>query len=440
MKRFLLLFGDIVILYLALFLTLFIRYGQNWDSKLDVHFLPFSIIFLIWALIFYISNLYDISFTKNNVQFFTSFFYSIATTTAISIAVFYLIPLFGIAPKTNLFIFIVIATAIQLLWRYAFNLSIANEGSKNNTLIIGASQQAQELYDFLLANPQLGYHALGIIDIEDDSIHQILENLIRQKNVQTLVLGPSAYRIPRIIDTFYGLIGLKINFFNLSDFYETVTGKVPLSIIDQAWFLSNLSEGNKRGYELLKRTCDIIFSAVMGLASFIAYPFVILAIKLNSKGPIFFKQLREGKAGKNFYIVKFRTMINDAEKSSGPVWAQKDDPRITSVGNFLRKTRLDELPQLWNILRGEMSFVGPRAERPEFNKDLQDKVPFYKERYLIKPGLTGWAQIKYGYVASIQDNIERLQHDLFYIKNRSVFLDLGIILKTINIVLNQKGR
>jgi lipopolysaccharide/colanic/teichoic acid biosynthesis glycosyltransferase len=139
-------------------------------------------------------------------------------------------------------------------------------------------------------------------------------------------------------------------------------------------------------------------------------------------------------------MLKFRTMIKDAENSNGAVWAQQDDRRITRAGKFLRKTRLDELPQLWNILHGEMSFVGPRAERPEFHKELEEKIPFYDERYLIKPGLSGWAQIKFRYGASIKDAAEKLQYDLYYIKNRSFLLDLGIVLKTITIVLRKEGR
>ena len=445
MKRFLLFLGDIAVLYLALFLTLLIRYGKDFDNKLDVHILPFSFIFIVWIFVFYITNLYELGFSKNNLEFFSTFLYSMAANSAISIAFFYLIPFLGITPKTNFFIFVVLIIILGSSWRYGFNKLIAQSGHKNNTLIIGASPQSQDLYDFLLANPQLGYGALGIIDIEDGRVLGILGNLIKQKNVSTLILNPSVYKIPQIIDAFYRLLGLKINFYNLSDFYERVTGKVPLGAIDQAWFLGNLSEGSKRGYEAGKRIFDLIFSFAFGIISLIFYPFIILAIKLNSAGPVFIRQRRVGKFGKGFTMIKFRTMVanapdGSAEKETGAVWALEKDPRITRTGRFLRKTRLDELPQLWNILRGEMSFVGPRAERPEFNENLQDKVPFYKERYLIKPGLSGWAQIKYGYVSSIQDNIERVQHDLYYIKNRSFLLDLGIVLKTITIVLRKEGR
>lgn len=407
---------------------------------MDIHILPFGFIFIIWILVFYIANLYELGFSKNNLEFFSTFLYSVAANSAISIAFFYLIPFLGITPKTNLLIFVVLITILGSLWRYGFNKLIAQSGYKNNTLIIGASPQSQDLYDFLLANPQLGYGALGIIDVEDSTVPNILENLIKQKRVSTLVLDPSVYRIPQIIDVFYRLLGLKINFYNLSDFYERVTGKVPLGAIDQTWFLGNLSEGSKRGYETGKRIFDFIFSLTLGVISLALYPFIILAIKADSAGPVFYKQSRRGRAGKNFTMLKFRTMIKDAEGLNGAVWAQQNDQRATRVGKFLRKTRLDELPQLWNILHGEMSFVGPRAERPEFHKELEEKVPFYDERYLIKPGLSGWAQIKFRYGASIKDAAEKLQYDLYYIKNRSFLLDLGIVLKTITIVLRKEGR
>ena len=443
MKRFLLFIGDVAILYLSLFLTLYIRYGRDFGAQLNFHLLPFTIIFAVWLIIFYITNLYEISFTKNDVRFFSDFFYSIAAVSAISIFLFYFIPFFGITPKTNFFIFTAIAVILQALWRFYFNRLTAKSGYKNNTLIIGLNQQSQELYDFLLANPQLGFGALGIIDVEDKAAYGILENLIKQKNVKTLVLGPSVYEIPHIIDVLYRLVGFGINFHGLSDFYERITGRVPLGVIDQAWFLENLSEGRKRGYEWGKRILDILGSIIIGIVGLPLYPFIMLAIKLDSRGPVFYRQRRVGRAGKILTLIKFRTMFHDAEKT-GPVWAAENDARTTRVGRFIRKTRIDELPQIWNVLHGEMSFAGPRPERPEFHEKLQKEIPFYEERYLAKPGLTGWAQVKHKLDfrggMTIADTYEKLQHDLYYIKNRSLILDLGIILKTINILLKKALR
>jgi FlaA1/EpsC-like NDP-sugar epimerase len=218
MTRFLLFIGDIAILYLSLFIGLIIRYGFNFNAQLGIHLLPFSIIFILWLLVFYISNLYDLGFAKNNIQSFSALFYSLIVNSIISLLFFYFIPFFGITPKTNLLIFVVATFLLLSFWRYYFNILTVKSGFKNSTLIIGNNAQSQELYDFLLTNPQLGYHAVGIIDIEDQSAHKILENLISQKHIKTLVLSPAVYKIPHIIDAFYRLVGFGINFYNLADF------------------------------------------------------------------------------------------------------------------------------------------------------------------------------------------------------------------------------
>ena len=237
MRRFSLLIGDIAILYTSLFTTLVLRYGFDLGVQAEFHLLPFSITFISWLIVFYISNLYDLGYTKNNIQFFSALLYSLAVNTVISLLFFYLVPFFGIAPKTNLIIFTLIVAALMISWRYGFNKLIAKSGFKNNTLIIGANEQSQELYDFLLANPQIGYNALGIIDIEDQDGQAIIQDLIHQKNIRTLVLSPAAYKIPRIIDAFYRMVGFGVSFYGLSDFYERVTGRIPLCTINQIFFL-----------------------------------------------------------------------------------------------------------------------------------------------------------------------------------------------------------
>lgn len=449
MKKLGLFLVDAVLFYGALALVISVRYADSFRDDFYLHLIPFSILFIVWVLVFFISNLYEISQAKNDTQFYGNFFYAIAVSAAISVMFFYLISFFGIAPKTNLFLFLIFYTGLGVLWRYIFNQLISKSGQHNNTLIIGNNEQSQDLYDHLLANPQLGYNVLGIIDISDATVASILENLIIQKKVKTLVLSPEAYKIPRIIEIFYKVIGRGIVFSNLSDFYERTTSKIPLGSIDQIWFLQNLSEGSKRGYELLKRFFDVVFSVLIGLITLPFYPLITLSIKLDSRGPVFFKQARVGRTGKPFTLVKFRNMVanspdGSAEAGTGPVWASANDPRVTRVGRFIRKTRIDELPQLWNVLKGDMSFVGPRPERPEFHEQLKKEVPFYEERYLIKPGLTGWAQLKYKLDfkggMTIRDTFEKLQYDLYYIKNRSIFLDLAIILKTLNKLIRQSGK
>jgi exopolysaccharide biosynthesis polyprenyl glycosylphosphotransferase len=184
-----------------------------------------------------------------------------------------------------------------------------------------------------------------------------------------------------------------------------------------------------------KRTFDVVFSLLGLLLTLPFLPLVALMIKVDSRGPIFFRQVRVGELEKEFVLYKFRTMRQDAENSTGAVWAQKNDPRVTRLGKLLRKTRIDELPQLYNVLIGEMGFIGPRPERPEFVSELKKCIPYYSERHFVKPGVTGWAQIRYPYGASVEDALEKLRHDLYYIKNISLFLDVLIFIETIKVML-----
>lgn len=443
---------DVFALYLSLYLALLIRYGSDLGLQIDIHIWPFSIIFLLWLFVFYIFNLYELRYLKNGFDFYSRFYQAILLSAAGAVFFFYLIPFFIITPKTNLFIFILIFTIADFFLRYLYNYLLSSITFKNDTIIVGLNQQALELTKFIKENPQLGYNLKYIVDISDEKAagqdlsdygiirSSDLDKIIREEKIGTVILSPLVFKLPKLIDSFYRFLHKKINFYNFSEFYELTTRKIPLSVIDQAWFLENLTRGNKKLYEIAKRGVDVFFSLVSGIIFLILLPLLAPAIKLNSKGPVFYRQKRVGQYGKEFTMYKFRTMGREAEKESGAVWAQKNDRRITGVGKFLRKTRLDELPQVWNILKGQMSFVGPRAERPEFDEKLKKQIPFYQERYLVRPGLSGWAQIQYPYGSSIEDAQEKLQYDLFYIKNRSLILDISIIFKTITIVLRQAGQ
>jgi sugar transferase (PEP-CTERM system associated) len=223
-------------------------------------------------------------------------------------------------------------------------------------------------------------------------------------------------------------------------FYEVATQKLLIENITPSWFI--FSNGFKVTWllRLCKRVLDIIASLAALFCFLPIVPFIVVAIKLDSPGPILFRQTRIGQGDNHFTLMKFRSMRQDAEVKTGAVWSQHNDPRITKVGNFLRRTRLDEIPQLINILKGDMSLVGPRPERPEFVSELKKRIPYYSERHYVKPGLTGWAQVRYPYGSSVEDAIEKLRYDLYYIKNISVMLDLYIIIKTFGVVLLGKGR
>ena len=229
-----------------------------------------------------------------------------------------------------------------------------------------------------------------------------------------------------------------IKILSATDIYGKLFGKVPSDHIDAIWLLSGMSIV-RRPYFLIKRFFDLFLSSFGLMIMFILFPFIFIIMKITSPGPVFFSQIRVGARGNNFKIYKFRTMIVNAEDSTGAVWCKQQDNRITMIGRFMRKVRLDELPQFWNILKGDMSLIGPRPERPEFVDMLKKRIPFYDERHLIKPGLTGWAQVMFPYGNSVEDAAEKLHFDLFYIMNMSLFMDVKILLKTISIVLEGKG-
>jgi len=230
---------------------------------------------------------------------------------------------------------------------------------------------------------------------------------------------------------------LKISFISLPHLYENITGKIPIETISQMWFLDNLSEGNKSAFDAFKRFYDVVLACLIFLVTFILWPIIAIVIKLESKGPAFFIQIRGGKNNQPFKLYKFRTM---REEGNDRTLTKATDNRITGFGNFLRKSRIDEIPQVINIIKGEMSFVGPRPERPRYIEKLEKAIPFYAERTLVKPGLTGWDQVSGEYHSpSLDDSIKKLQYDLYYIKNRSIYMDLSIILKTIATVISRQG-
>lgn len=448
-KKLILLAGDIAVLYFSLYLTLLIRYWQTPGKELwQSHLGPFSLIFLGWLVIFYIAGLYDLRLAVNNAGFFRLALRSIIIAGLLSAAFFYLNPQIAITPKRNLLIYIIVFAVFFHLWRHLFNWLLKSYVPKNNIAIIGFNNQTKELIAELREKPHLGYSVAFVVDDKNGSLEKIngipvikgaseLDKFILENKITTVILTSDPHQSPELRASLFNYLPLKINYVNLSNFYETITGKVPIESINQMWFLENLSEGSKSWFDALKRFYDIIFSSLILIITFAFWLLIGLIIKLESGGPIFFTQTRYGKGNKSFKIIKFRTMAVEGNDFSP---TRSSDSRITKFGSFLRKTRLDELPQMLNILKGEMSFVGPRPERPELIKELQEKIPFYRERMLVKPGITGSDQISGEYHSpSYEDSLKKLQYDLFYIKNRSIYLDLSIILKTIATVVSREG-
>ncbi len=338
------------------------------------------------------------------------------------------------------------------LSRYYVSEGLKRQEGKIRWIVLGEGERARFLWkDFKLANaggellfvsgPEetgsvSGDNGLPQANIPNANLHEIVA-LNPAGVILALDVPPSEELLTELMQLRLG--GLHV--YELADFYETFMMKVPVFHLRQGWFVSS------QGFELLHHTIwlkvkGLIDVAVAAVLLVICSPIMITAailIKVSSPGRVFYKQVRTGKDGAEFTIYKFRTMVENAE-SDGARWAERNDPRISPVGRVLRKLRIDELPQLWNVLKGDMSFIGPRPERPSFAKDLEKHIPFYEIRNLIKPGITGWAQVMYPYGASIEDAREKLQFDLYYIKNYSLMLDLWIMFKTIRVVLGAGGR
>jgi len=448
LKKVSLLAGDIMILYFSLYLTLLIRYGLNPEAGTwSRHFWPFTMVFLFWLIIFYISDLYNLNLAVNNAKYYSLSLRAIVISALFSAAFFYLAPRITIAPKRNLFIFIVVFSIIFILWRRFFNWSLKAYLPKNNIAIIGYNEQIRELLETIAQKKHLGYEVAFII--EDNHLNRTiadipiikdiaqLPDLIRRYKVSNIILTADPHQAEELRTVLFNCLPLKINYLSLPDFYEAITGKVPIDAINQMWFLENLAEGRKTWFDRIKWIADFLLAILILLITSPFWLIIALIIKSESKGPVFIIMPRTGKNNKIFKLIKFRTMREENNDRSPTI---TNDPRITGFGSFLRQTRLDELPQLINIIRGEMSFVGPRPERPELIDELKNLIPFYGQRMLVKPGLTGSDQISGEYHSpSREDSLKKLQYDLFYIKNRSLYLDFSIILKTIATVLSRKG-
>ena len=455
-KIFTLFVGDLLFFWMSLFLNLYFRYyyhnsNPDW-SLIKLHLIPFAAVFAVWLIIFGASGLYDLHFTQNTKRFFYRLLRAITTNVVLAIIIFYLIlPYAEIEPRRNLFIIAFFATALIAWWRYIFNLFIIKTNA-SRIIFFGVSKETAELAKYLLKNPQLGQRPTAfIINGKEETFSvpsvatfrledQNISSIVRDKDIDTIIISREIKENKILAKVLFQVIPLGVGVIEFTTFHEMMTGKIPLSLIGEVWFLENLVGIKKKFYEFFKRLSDLIVAALISLPAAAVFPLIALAIKLNSPGPVFYKQQRVGRNGKVFWLIKYRSMIKNADQLSGFKKIGSSDPRQTAIGSFLRKFYLDELPQIVNILRGEMSLVGPRPERPEYIEGLKEKIPFYETRLLVEPGLTGWAQVNMEDDASVEDAPEKMQYDLYYIKNRSFILDLLIALRTIAALLKRQGR
>jgi len=430
--------GDIATFFLALFLTLIIRYGGDLTPQVvHEHLLPFSILFALWAIVFYLSGLYSkrIVFLRANLA--NAIVRTQAANIVLAALFFFLIPV-GIAPKTNLIIYLVVSLVLILLWRLSIYPRVSTRAALP-TALIASGAEATELVDEARANPRYGIDfciVRAAAAIEDPAT---FERQLREKHIRLLIVDTSDQIAPEISALIYRLTRLEhqAQFSSFEDAYEEIFDRIPLSRLEHVWFLENVKPHNSPLYAFLKRTIDIIGGIIMGLVTLIALPFIAFADVFEGRGPVFIEQERLGQGGRPIKAYKFRSMRLNKAASQDWTTEEKQENPITRVGDFLRKTSLDEFPQFVSIISGELSLIGPRNDIKGLGERLSEALPYYEARYLVKPGITGWAQVNQQYEQgnlspqSIEETKVRLAYDFYYLKHRSLGLDLVIALKTI---------
>lgn len=430
LKKVLLFLGDISLLYFSLLLTVFFGFwGQSPSETFILHLFPFSILYFFWLVIFYVSGLYDLHLIKTKSSFYSRLAGAFFSILVLGIIFFYSLPFFGITPKTNLIINVLIFLLLFIFWRNLFYYLFSSY-FLNRIALIGRGFKIENLRKELEQRPYLGYKIVPV-DLRKDIVDQI-----KKENVDTVIFTEEFESEPEMIKALYFYLPSKIKFLDLAQAYEIITEKIPAETISRNWLLEKSKE-EKLFYDKIKRTFDFVSAIIILAITFPLWPLIALFIKLGDRGPVFYKQERVGKNRKIFGLLKFRSMIPGAEKE-GPKWAEKEDKRTTKAGRFLRKTHLDEIPQMLNVIKGDISLTGPRPERPEFVSQLEKEIPHYHLRHLIKPGFTGWAQLKFRYGRSIIDAKEKFEYDLYYLKNRNFLLDIGILLKTFQLFFKRE--
>jgi exopolysaccharide biosynthesis polyprenyl glycosylphosphotransferase len=472
-----LLLGDLAVFCLSALIGLSLS-RMNFDIPwflLDLFIMPIILMGVIYVVVLYVANLYDHYQDFRRQEKLSTIILSSLIATLV-VLVLFTFPARNVLSRGFIEWQGVVFVWLLVLWRFSFSSIALPLRLQRNVLIIGAGKAGREINKVINCCKNSGLKVVGFLDDNPQKIGSTIDDTLVLGDNRQLGEAIGSHKIGMVVMAItYGNYSALLNnlvrfsfkgvqLIDMASLYEFLAGKIPTHHITDAWLLIHSLNSNKVYYRHFKRVTDLAL-AFLGLAlTWPLWGLISLAVKLDSPGPVFFGQERLGKDGKPFRILKFRTMVNDAEKS-GPQFACHNDARITRVGWFLRKTRLDELPQLYNILKGDMSFIGPRPEREVFIREFQhpvpdlregcrvtdapgcqvqcgykERIPYYSYRLLVKPGITGWAQVMHTYASNLEETEEKLQYDLYYIKNMSLFLDLAILLKTIRIVLFGSGR
>ncbi len=442
--------GDLIIAVLSAYGGFYLRFfSLSTHQVTQLHpFLPKAVLFSFFIVFMcFFTDLYSSEKTVGRKEIFLKILFS-GIFTSIALASFYFfVPSMKIG-RGVFFLAICISVLSLSIWHIGFNLLLRLPAVVQKVLILGTGPAAKNMGEIINSEGST-YSLAGYVNCMGDPTNVPASDIIGNGNtllgvalrerVQKIVVSLSERRgtfpVREVLDC--KLKGIEV--IDGPSFYEQMTGKLLIESINPSHLI--FSEGFRLTMfgRYVKRMFDVVLAAAGIIFAIPLWIVIPIVIKATSRGPILFKQIRMGEGEKDFIVYKFRTMVQDAEKSTGPVWSSTGDNRITKTGRFLRKTRLDEIPQLFNVISGEMSFIGPRPERPFFVESLSKQIPYYSERHCVKPGITGWAQVRYEYGDSIEDAIEKLRYDLYYIKYQSISLDLLIVLDTIKVILFGRG-
>jgi exopolysaccharide biosynthesis polyprenyl glycosylphosphotransferase len=462
-RRWLLRLTDLLILNLALMAVLALRFNYRFGlstlREAPIYFILLSLLWFLWAAFF---ECYDLPRSADPAQGVWAVGRAALLTAASYLAIPYYSP-YLLASRLSSLIFLGLVTGSLAAWRILYASVFNQPIFQQRLLVVGAGESGAELAQALsgrvhVGNPRagLGVHLVGFVDDDPAKAGTMVEGcpvlgdcralrqLVLDQRVDTVVLAIAhAPTIdPELLQILLDCREQGVELETMVGIYERLTGRVPVEHVGQDLeaILPTSQAAGQRIFLFLKRLADL-FAAILGLLVVaVLIPWAALVNALTSTGPVFYWQTRIGRRGRPFRVLKFRSMVPCAEEENGAVWASEHDGRVTPLGRILRKTHLDETPQFWNVLRGEMSLIGPRPERPEFVSELVRQLPFYQARHAVQPGITGWAQVRYRYGSSQQDALVKLEYDLYYIKHQSVYLDLGILVKTAAVMLGLRGR
>ncbi|NPA95739.1 MAG: TIGR03013 family PEP-CTERM/XrtA system glycosyltransferase [Thermodesulfobacteria bacterium] len=447
LRKFILFTGEGFFLFISLYLIYCSQPHTAALSNSDIIFRVFIAVSVCLLSLYYF-DLYNFRYGYSYFEMSTRLFQALGSACIFLGFFYFLFPRF--MPGRGVFLKEIVAFIIfSSIWRYIYIWFLKRDIGSKPVLVVGQGNAIDRLFSEIKENSDCGYKVKGVVIPENEpspqnidvpvwnGFHKILEKA-RDLGVDEIIVALQEKRGVLPVDE---LLQCKMKGLSIIDgetFIEEISGKLAIDSINPSWLI--FKEGFQKGpiKMFFKQLIGSMFAFVGLLLSLPVTLLVSLLIKVESEGPVFFKQERVGYEGKTFTLIKFRSMRSDAEKD-GAKWAQKDDDRVTKVGKVIRKLRIDEIPQMWNVLKGDMNFVGPRPERPEFVEELKKKIKYYDQRHSVKPGITGWAQINYPYGASIEDAKRKLEYDLYYIKHMSVLLDLYIILKTVKTILFREG-